>query len=98
MPANIKEIQIKPLPVIPKENRWHLHQGTVTLFIVGPGEFAMHKCSEPVYQGKIGTNKERDIAKIAIASLNANIQNNYEAAAEVIIQALADAEAKYQTS
>ena len=96
MPASIREI--KPLPVIPKESRWYLHKGTVTLFIVGPGEFAMHKCSEPVYQGKIGTKKERDIAKIAIASLNADIQNNYEAGAGVIIKALADAEAKYQTT
>lgn len=98
MPASIKEIQIKPLPVISEENRWHLHKGTVTLFIVGPGEFAMHKCSEPVYRGRIGTPEEREIAKTAIVMLNADIQNNLDAGPEAIQEALIKAKAKYQTT
>ena len=98
MPASIKEIQLKAMPVISKENRWHLHKGTVTLFIVGPGEFAMHKCSEPVYRGRIGTDDERAIAKIAIKMLNDNIQNNLDAGPEVIQEALIKAKAKHQTT
>jgi len=98
MPASIKEIQLKAMPVISKENRWHLHKGTVTLFIVGPGEFAMHKCSEPVYRGRIGTDDERAIAKIAIKMLNDNIQNNLDAGPEVIQEALIKAKAQHQTT
>ena len=68
----------------------------MTLFIVGPGEFAMHKCSEPAYRGRIGTNNERAIAKIAIKMLNDDIQNNLDAGPEVIQEALIKAKAQYQ--
>jgi hypothetical protein len=98
LPAVTKQVEIKPKPIAPKENRWHLHQGTVTLFIVGPGEFAMHKCSEPAYRGRIGTPEEREIAKTAVAMLNADIQNNLDAGPEVIQEALIKAKAQHQTT
>ena len=95
--ANINQpIVIKEKAITRKENRWYLHKGTVTLFIVGPGEFAMHKCSEPAYRGRIGTNNERAIAKIAIKMLNDDIQNNLDAGPEVIQEALIKAKAQYQ--
>lgn len=95
---NVKQFDEKPGQAILKENRWHLHKGTVTLFIVGPGEFAMHKCSEPEYRGRIGTTEEREIAKIAIMMLNDDIQNNLDAGPEVIQEALIKAKAQHQTT
>jgi len=85
-------MEIKLIPPIPKKELWHLHTGTVMLFIVGPGEFAMQKCSEAVYSGKIGTQKEREIARIALGILNNDIHNNLDAGPEVIREALAKAE------
>ncbi len=66
------------------------------LFIVGPGEFDMQKCSEAYYSGEIGTQKEREIAKIAIGILNKESQNDSDAGPEVIRRALEKAKAKYE--
>jgi len=91
-------MEIKLIPPIPKKELWHLHTGTVMLFIVGPGEFAMQKCSEAVYSGKIGTQKEREIARIALGILNNDIHNNLDAGPEVIREALEKAKAQHQTT
>jgi hypothetical protein len=58
----------------------------------------MHKCSEPAYRGRIGTDDERAVAKIAIKMLNDNIQNNLDAGPEVIQEALIKAKSQYQTT
>ena len=87
-----------PKKITVPETRWYLHTGMIALFIVGPGEFAMHRCSENVYEGRIGTAEERSIAKIAIKMLNDNIRNNLDAGPEAIQEALATAKSKYQTT
>ena len=48
---------------------WHLHTGTVRLYICGPGADAWLACSESYYSGQIGTDKERAIAHAAITLL-----------------------------
>jgi hypothetical protein len=58
----------------------------------------MHRCSEPAYRGRIGTDDERAIAKIAIKMLNDNIQNNLDAGPEAIQEALIKAKAQHQTT
>lgn len=50
--------------------RWHLHTGTVKLFISGPGPEAWLACSESYYSGQIGSEEEREIAHAALAILN----------------------------
>jgi hypothetical protein len=79
-----------------KKDLWYLWKGTVHLFIIGPGELAMLRCTEPVYHGRIGNSDERAIAKIAIKMLNDDIQNNLEAGPEVIQEALVKAKLQYQ--
>lgn len=51
---------------------WHLHTGTVKLYICGPGPGpdSMLACSESYYSGQIGSDEERQIAAAAIAILN----------------------------
>jgi hypothetical protein len=94
----VHRIEIKSEPIVQKKDLWYLHKGLVMLFIVGPGEFAMQKCSEAVYSGEIGTQKEREIAKIAIGMLNTDAHNDLDAGPEVIREALEKAKAQHQTT
>ena len=94
---DVHRVEIKSEPIVTKKDLWYLHKGTVMLFIVGPGEFAMQKCSEAVYSGEIGTKKEREIAKIAIGMLNTDAHNDLDAGPDVIREALNKAQAQYQT-
>ena len=95
---DVHRIEIKSEPIVQKKDLWYLHKGTVMLFIVGPGEFAMQKCSEAVYSGEIGTQKEREIAKIAIGILNNDVHNDLDAGPEAIREALEKAKAQHQTT
>jgi hypothetical protein len=93
---SLYELQTGPQEEIKiKKDLWYLHKGTVHLFIVGPGEFAMHRCTDPVYRGRIGTKEERAIAKIAIEKLNDDLANNFDKGPEVIKKALDEAKAEY---
>jgi hypothetical protein len=65
-----KKEKIEIIQYVPEIERWSMHIGTVHLFIVGPGEFSMLRCSEPYYQGAIGSDEEHAIANIAIHLLN----------------------------
>lgn len=49
---------------------WHLHTGTVQLFIVGPGQHAMLACTESYYTGRIGSDEELQIARLALDILS----------------------------
>lgn len=49
---------------------WHLHTGTVRLYICGPGTDAWLACSESYYTGRIGSDEEREIARAALVFLN----------------------------
>lgn len=60
----------EPSVFIPEIEKWSIHVGTVHLFIVGPGETSMLKCSEPYYRGKIGSDLEYKIAKATVKMLN----------------------------
>lgn len=73
--------------------RWHLHCGTIQYFIVGPGATAMHRCSEPVYEGfrPTMTAEESAIAKRAIAILTRRHAWDLAAGVPEIKQALAEA-------
>jgi len=57
-------------PRIAQSNHWHLHTGTIRLFIVGPGDDAWLAVSEPCYSGPIGTEQERAVAHRAIRLLD----------------------------
>jgi hypothetical protein len=51
------------------QDTWHIHRGTVALYIVGPGPTAMHRASDSYYFGKIGTDEEWQIARRALGIL-----------------------------
>jgi len=86
----------QPEKVEVKRDLWYLWKGTVHLFIVGPSEFAMHRCTEPAYSGRIGTDEERAIAKMAIKKLNDDLVNNFDKGPEIIKKALNEARAEYE--
>ena len=56
-------------PIAQASESWHLHTGTVRLYICGPGTDAWLACSESCYSGQIGSEEEREIARRAIALL-----------------------------
>jgi len=68
--------------------QWEIHVGSVRLYIVGPGPHAMHRCSEPVYQGKIGTPEEWAIARKALRILANEHMDDMEADATTIQRVL----------
>lgn len=90
-----KLIRTEPSAYIPEVERWSLHVGIIHLFIVGPGEFSMVKCSEPYYKGKIGSDDEHAIAQLAIASLNKHHPYAPLDGLETIYKALADAKSNF---
>lgn len=70
----------RPLPTAPVEdprlaNAWELHTGYVKLFIVGPGENDWFACSAAHYDGPVGTPREREIARRALAILNQDFRH-----------------------
>jgi len=75
-----QKIEIKP--------PWEIHVGSVRLYIVGPGQHAMHRCSEPVYRGKIGTPEEWNIARKALRILNQEHGEDLAADGDTIQQVL----------
>lgn len=96
--VNEKPKPIKSLPseYVPEIERWSLHVGTIHLFIVGPGEFSMVRCSDPYYEGEIGNDDERAIANIAISFLNKNHPYAPLDGLETIYKALREAKKSYQ--
>ena len=56
-------------PIPQTSESWHLHTGTVRLYICGPGTDAWLACSESYYSGRIGSDEEREIAHAALALL-----------------------------
>ena len=58
---------------------WEIYVGLVRLYIVGPGPRAMHRCSEPVYRGQVGTPHEWKIANEALAILKAEHDEDLDA-------------------
>ncbi len=55
---------------------WHIHRGTVALYIIGPGPTAMHRASESYYTGRIGTEDEWRIARRAVRILSHTAQDD----------------------
>ena len=74
------KVEIKP--------PWEIHVGSVRLYLVGPGPNAMHRCSEPVYRGKIGTPEEWVIARKALQILIREHGEDLEADGETIASVL----------
>lgn len=58
----------------PKEDLpWEMHIGFVKLSIIGPEDHLWFACSDAVYgAAPVGTDKERDRARRAVAFLNKN--------------------------
>jgi hypothetical protein len=75
--------------------RWHLHQGTVQWFIVGPGPSVWLACSAPDYASRKPTIQpdESALARAAIALLEIRHPQDNSAGVEEIKKALADAAA-----
>lgn len=69
---------------------WHMFVGTIRLWIVGPASDAMHPASDVYYQGRIGTDQEREIAQRAVDILNLTHRHK-DAGAEEIKAALKNA-------
>jgi|GEM_PF-3245196 len=68
--------------------KWEIHVGSIRLYIVGPGPHAMHRCSEPVYRGDIGTPEEWRIARRALGILAKKHMNDMDADATTIQRVL----------
>jgi hypothetical protein len=78
----VEENRLLPVPQkqekVKKSKPWHIHRGSVHLFIVGPAEFAMVRCSDAYYRGRIGNAIEWKIAKETIKVLNDNLDLTYD--------------------
>ena len=84
----------RDLPVnVQAAGNWHLHVGTVQLFIVGDARNAWLACSVPQYARgeKVGTDEERAIAQRAVEILKHRHNFNPLAGAKEISEALEEA-------
>lgn len=78
-------------PIPQASESWHLHTGTVRLYICGPGTDAWLACSESYYSGQIGSDEEREIARLAIEILNQQHGQDKDAGPDEIRTAMARA-------
>lgn len=73
---------------LPATPGWHLHVGTVQLFIVGPGPEAWLACSEASYLGQVGTDEERNLARRALRFLSLRHAKDMDAGVDTIRHAM----------
>ena len=70
-------------PLLPE---WEIYTGSVYLYIVGPGQKAMRRCSRRSIDP--GTIIEREIAMLAVDILNKRHRESLDAGADEILTAL----------
>lgn len=81
-------------PPATMEPSWSLYVGLIKLAIIGPEDHQWFSVSKPCYQGVVGTERERDIARRAVRILNREYSGNSTIGRATIDDILARANAE----